>query len=78
MFRISPCSSIINVIVEYAGGLYSLIVDQVQEVLPLQASKTYPIPPRLDPLWQDLARNIYRSDDQMIVMLDVERLLCIG
>jgi len=75
---IADDASIINVIVEYAGGLYSLIVDQVQEVLPLQASKTYPTPPRLDPLWQDLARNIHRSDDQMIVMLDVERLLCIG
>lgn len=75
---IADDASIINVIVEYAGALYSLIVDQVQEVQPLQVSKTYPIPPRLDPLWQDLARNIHRSDDQMIVMLDVERLLCIG
>ena len=71
-------ASVINVIVEYAGALYSLIVDQVQEVLPLHASKTYPMPPQLDPLWQDLACNIYRSDDQMIVLLDIERLLCIG
>ena len=29
---IADDASIINVIVEYAGGLYSLIVDQVQEV----------------------------------------------
>lgn len=75
---IADDASVINVIVEYAGALYSLIVDQVREVLPLQVSKTYPMPPRLDPLWQDLARNIYRSDDQMIVLLDIERLLCIG
>ena len=71
-------ASVINVIVEYAGALYSLIVDQVQEVLPLHVSKTHPMPSQLDPLWQDLARNIYRSDDQMIVLLDIERLLCIG
>jgi len=75
---IADDASVINVIVDYAGALYSLIVDEVQEIQRLQASKTYPMPPRLDPVWQDLARNIYRSDDQMIVLLDVECLLCNG
>ena len=73
-----PVATAVHVIVEYAGALYSLIVDQVQEVLPLHVSKTHPMPSQLDPLWQDLARNIYGSDDQMIVLLDIERLLCIG
>ena len=39
---IADDASIINVIVEYAGALYSLIVDQVQEVQPLQVSKPIP------------------------------------
>jgi purine-binding chemotaxis protein CheW len=67
-----------SVVVEQAGELYSLIVDQVGEVLPLPTAGICPNPPTLDPLWRDVSLSVYREEDRLIVMLDVERLLNIG
>jgi len=67
-----------SVVVEQTGELYSLIVDQVGEVLPLPSAGICPNPPTLDPLWRDVSLSVYREEDRLIVMLDVERLLNIG
>jgi purine-binding chemotaxis protein CheW len=53
-------------------------VDQVGEVLPLPSAGICPNPPTLDPLWRDVSLSVYREEDRLIVMLDVERLLNIG
>jgi purine-binding chemotaxis protein CheW len=67
-----------SVVVEQGGELYSLIVDQVGEVIPLPSAGICPNPPTLDPLWRDVSLSVYREEDRLIVMLDVERLLNIG
>jgi purine-binding chemotaxis protein CheW len=67
-----------SVVVEQGGELYSLIVDQVGEVLPLPFANVCPNPPTLDPLWRDVSLSVYREEDRLVVMLDVERLLNIG
>ena len=71
-------SKAMSVVVEQAGELYSLIVDQVGEVLPLPSASICPNPPTLDALWRDVSVSVYREEDRLIVMLDVERLLNIG
>ena len=32
----------------------------------------------LDPLWRDVSRGVHRRDGQLLVMLDVDRVLAIG
>lgn len=71
-------SKAMSVVVEQSGELYSLIVDQVGEVLPLPGADICPNPPTLDAQWREVSTSVYRENDRLIVMLDVERLLNIG
>ena len=67
-----------SVVVEHEGELYSLIIDQVGEVLepPLERFETDLVP--LTPAWRDLARGVYRLDDHLLVLLDVAKILGFG
>jgi purine-binding chemotaxis protein CheW len=57
------------------GELYSLMVDQVGEVLSLPAAKFERNPPTLDPIWREFSLGIYRLEDKLLVVLDVSKLL---
>jgi purine-binding chemotaxis protein CheW len=67
-----------SVVVERDGELYSLLVDQVGEVVPLPAAGRAAKPPTLDPLWREVAAGMHRLDDRLVVLLDVERVLAIA
>ncbi|HEY4253618.1 MAG TPA: chemotaxis protein CheW [Roseomonas sp.] len=67
-----------SIVVEQAGELYSLLADQVGEVIPMPVESILPNPPTLDAHWQALSRGVHRQDDGLIVMLDVERVLALG
>lgn len=67
-----------SVVVDLGGELYSLIIDQVGEVLSLASRDYERNPPTLDPRWRDYADGIYRLKDQLMVVLNVERLLDFG
>ncbi len=67
-----------SVVVEHGGELYSLMVDSVGEVLSLPVNHFEPNPPTLDPLWRDFSAGIYRLDKELLVVLDVQRLLDFG
>lgn len=67
-----------SVVVEHGGELYSLMVDSVGEVLSLPVNDFEPNPPTLDPLWRDFSAGIYRLDKELVVVLDVPRLLDFG
>lgn len=64
-----------SVVVEQGGELYSLMVDQVGEVLSLPIAKFERNPPTLDPMWREFSAGIYRLDDKLLVVLDVAKLL---
>lgn len=64
-----------SVVVEQGGELYSLMVDQVGEVLSLPVAKFERNPPTLDPMWREFSAGIYRLDDKLLVVLDVAKLL---
>jgi purine-binding chemotaxis protein CheW len=67
-----------SVVVELGADLYSLIVDNVGEVLTLPARSIEPNPPTLDARWRGISSGIYRLDDRLLVMLDADRLLDFG
>ncbi len=64
-----------SVVVEHGSDLYSLIIDSVGEVLSLPASASESIPATLDKLWQSITNGIYQLDDQLMVELDIDRVL---
>ncbi len=67
-----------SVVVERDGELYSLLADQVGEVLPLPRSDRAPNPPTLDPLWREVSDGVHRLGERLLILLDVERVLAIG
>ena len=67
-----------SIVVEHGGELYSMLADAVGDVVPLAAADRAPNPPTLDALWRDVSRGVHRSDGQLLILLDVDRLLAIG
>jgi purine-binding chemotaxis protein CheW len=64
-----------SIVVDHRGELYSLLIDEVGEVLALETERLEPNPPTLKPAWRDVSNGIYRLDGQLMVVLEVERLL---
>lgn len=64
-----------SVVVEHSGEFYSLMVDGVGEVLTLSTGDFERNPATLDPRWREVSQGIYRLNDQLLVILDVNRLL---
>ena len=64
-----------SVVVEHAGESYSLIVDGVGEVLTLPGGELERNPVNMDPRWRSVSLGVYRLDKQLLVILDIDRLL---
>ena len=64
-----------SIVVDHNGELYSLMVDSVGEVLSVSDRDFERNPATLDPLWRDISVGIYRLDENLLVVLDVSRLL---
>jgi purine-binding chemotaxis protein CheW len=61
--------------IEHHGESYGLLVDQVGEVLKLAAARLDTVPANLDASWERLAAGVYRLEDRLMVVLDVDRSL---
>ncbi len=64
-----------SIVAENEGELYSLMVDSVGEVLALSQSAYERNLPTLDAKFRAFSDGIYRLDKQLLVVLDVYRLL---
>lgn len=64
-----------GVTVEHHNELYTLLVDSVGDVISLSKKNYEGNPSTLDPLWREFASGVYRLDTDLMVVLDVERLL---
>jgi len=64
-----------SVVVENDGELYSLVIDQVGEVLSLPPEDFERNPATLSTRWREVAAGIYRLKGQLMIVLDVDRLL---
>jgi purine-binding chemotaxis protein CheW len=64
-----------SIVVDLRGELYSLMVDSVGEVLSLSNEDYERNPATLDPRWREVSTGIYRLNGQLMVVLDVPRLL---
>ena len=66
-----------GVTVENDGEFYTLLVDSVGDVVSLPAQQREPNPATLEPLWQDIADGVFRTDETLLVVLDAARLIAI-
>jgi purine-binding chemotaxis protein CheW len=64
-----------SVVVDHGGELYSVIVDSVGEVLKLSAESVERNPATLDAIWREVSAGIYRLDKNLLIVLDVARVL---
>lgn len=60
------------VVVKVDGEPVSLLVDQVGDVLELEAEQFGPPPPTLEPALRDVVRGVYSLDDGLLLSLDVD------
>jgi len=67
-----------SIVVPHGEDLFSLAVDRVGEVLSLSTQNFEPNPATLDPAWREVANGIYRLKDELLVVIDVGRLLRLG
>ena len=67
-----------SVVAEQGGELYALLVDQVSEVMNLRSDAFERNPPTLPPAWAAFSTGIYRLDGQLLVVLDVAKLLALS
>lgn len=61
--------------IDYKGESYGLIIDSVGEVLDLPIVNREPNPVNLDRRWASIAGGVHRLDGQLMVILDVDRVL---
>jgi purine-binding chemotaxis protein CheW len=57
------------------GESYGLVIDSVGEVLRLSADSVEPVPVNLDEQLKCVASCVHRLEDELLVVLDVDRLL---
>lgn len=61
--------------IEYRGESYGLIIDEVGEVLTLPSASREANPANLDRRWAEISGGVHRLSGQLMVILDVERVL---
>lgn len=64
-----------SIVVEHDGEPYSLIIDAVGDVLSVPADRFERNPPTLDPRWRAVSAGIFRLDERLLVILEVDRLV---
>ncbi|MEM7569784.1 MAG: chemotaxis protein CheW [Pseudomonadota bacterium] len=64
-----------SVVVEQNGEPYSLLIDRVGDVLKLPLDDYERNPVTLESTWAEVSAGVYRLDGELLVILDVERLL---
>lgn len=64
-----------SVVVDHHGELYSLLIDDVGEVLSAPPSGFEQNPPTMEPRWREVSVGIFRLESELLVVLDIDRLL---
>ena len=67
-----------SIVVEHHGEPYSLMIDSVGEVLTLDVNDLQPTPVTLNARWKEISGGVYRLEDKLLVVLQIERMLDFG
>ena len=64
-----------SVVVEHNDELFSLVIDSVGDVLSFKDKYYESNPGTLDPIWRNISTGIYQMEEELLVIMDVSRLL---
>ena len=67
-----------SIVVDHQGELYSLLIDEIGEVLSVDESNYERNPPTMDARWRDISAGIYRLENTLMIVLEVDKLLDFG
>ena len=67
----------VALVAESDGGLYALLIDQVQEVLSLRMDMIEETPSNLSSTWRQFSSGVFRLPERLMVVLDIDRLLAL-
>ena len=67
--------SSMSVVVEQDEELFSLVIDKVGDVVNLKNDNFEKNPGTLDQTWRDISTGIYQMDNELLVIMDVSKLL---
>lgn len=71
----SDLASAMNVVVRHDDELFSLLVDEVGDVLAVESDRVEAVPPSLDACWRAVSSGIVRRDADLLVVLEINALL---
>jgi purine-binding chemotaxis protein CheW len=69
------CSNQMAVGIEFGGESYGLLIDKVSEVMKLPAAQQETVPVNLDSRWRRVAAGVYRLEEDLMIILDIDRVL---
>jgi len=69
------CTNQMAVGIEFGGESYGLLIDEVGEVMKLPAVQQETVPVNLDSRWRSVAAGIYRLEEDLMIILDIDRVL---
>jgi purine-binding chemotaxis protein CheW len=61
--------------VERGGESFGLIIDAIGEVVRIDESALEQNPVNLDATWSGVSRGVFRLDDRLLVIMDIDRML---
>jgi len=64
-----------GVTVEHQNDLYTLLVDRIGDVVGLSNDTYEKNPATLDPKWREFSVGVYRLEERLLVVLDVDQML---
>ncbi len=64
-----------NVVVRYGGEPFSLLVDEVGDVINVSNQTMDPVPPTIEPTWRGVTNGVYRLDGRLFVVVNVAAIL---
>ncbi len=67
-----------GVTVEQDNDLYTLLVDKIGDVIGLSKELYEKNPGTLDPKWREFSNGVFRLEDSLMVVLDIDSLLDLG
>ena len=66
-----------NIIVKGDDGLFSLVVDEVTDIIDIEKSSLESAPDTINPNLKKYVDNIYKRDKGLVILLDISELVSI-
>ena len=64
-----------NVVIKDGEDFFSLMVDQVGDVVEVGAERVEPAPKTLPGVWREVCSGVIQMDEELLVVLDVDQIL---